>query len=107
MTVARFSWVFVTMISVAATGTPTAQTPPLTPDVPAKFEAPSATNDYVERDVMIPMDKTAFATLRELTLLGYFTSEIGCTQALAYEAVPGGYRGCIDLKPGQKAWATR
>ena len=53
------------------------------------------------------MDKAAFATLKELTLLGYFTSEIGCTQALAYEAVPGGYRGCIDLKPGQKAWATR
>jgi hypothetical protein len=45
--------------------------------------------------------------LRELTLLGYFSSEIGATQALAYDAVPGGYRGCLDLKPGQKAWATR
>jgi glucoside 3-dehydrogenase (cytochrome c) hitch-hiker subunit len=45
--------------------------------------------------------------LRELTLLGYFSSEIGATQTLAYDAVPGGYRGCLDLKPGQKAWATR
>jgi Gluconate 2-dehydrogenase subunit 3 len=45
--------------------------------------------------------------LRELTLLGYFSSEIGATRALAYDAVPGGYRGCVDLKPGQKAWATR
>jgi hypothetical protein len=53
------------------------------------------------------MDKTVFATLKELTVLGYFSSEIGCTQALAYEAVPGGYKGCLDLKPGQKAWATR
>jgi len=52
------------------------------------------------------MDKPAFAVLKDLTMLGYFTSEIGCTQALAYEAVPGGYRGCLDLKPGQKAWAT-
>jgi hypothetical protein len=53
------------------------------------------------------MNADALALLRELTLLGYFTSEIGATQALAYEAVPGGYRGCVDLKPGQKAWATR
>ncbi len=53
------------------------------------------------------MDKAAFAVLKDLTLLGFFTSEIGCTQALAYEAVPGAYRGCLDLKPGQRAWATR
>jgi hypothetical protein len=53
------------------------------------------------------MTPEVFTMLRELTLLGYFTSEIGATQALAYDAVPGGYRGCLDLKPGQKAWATR
>ena len=53
------------------------------------------------------MAPDALGLLRELTLLGYFTSEIGATQAMAYEAVPGGYRGCVDLKPGQKAWATR
>jgi hypothetical protein len=49
----------------------------------------------------------ALGVLRDLTLLGYFTSQVGATQALAYESVPGLYRGCIDLKPGQKAWATR
>src|SRR5208282_654146 len=32
-----------------------AQTPPLTPDIPAKFEAPTASYDYVKREVMIPM----------------------------------------------------
>src|SRR5881397_1773907 len=32
-----------------------AQTPPLTPEIPAKFEAPTASYDYVKRDVMIPM----------------------------------------------------
>jgi hypothetical protein len=53
------------------------------------------------------MERAAFATLRELTTLGYFTSEVGCTKALAYAAVPGAYEGCVDLKPGQKAWATR
>lgn len=53
-------------------------------------------------------DKTPqfFRMVKELTLFGYFTSEIGCTQALAYEWVPGRYEGCVPLKPGQKAWAT-
>ena len=46
-----------------------------------------------------------FQLVKELTLLGYFTSEVGATQALEYVAVPGRYDGCIDLKPGQKAWA--
>jgi hypothetical protein len=53
------------------------------------------------------MDATAFALLNELTLLGYFTSEVGATRTLAYDAVPGSYHGCVDLKPGQRAWATR
>lgn len=46
-----------------------------------------------------------FRLIKELTLLGYFTSEQGATQALEYVAVPGRYDGCVDLKPGQKAWA--
>jgi uncharacterized protein len=32
-----------------------AQTPALTPDIPAKFEARTASYDYVKREVMIPM----------------------------------------------------
>jgi hypothetical protein len=44
--------------------------------------------------------------LKDLTLVGFFTSRIGATQVLAYEAVPGGYQGCLELRPGQKAWAT-
>lgn len=46
-----------------------------------------------------------FKLIKELTLLGYFTSEPGATMALEYVAVPGRYDGCIDLKPGEKAWA--
>ena len=36
-----------------------------------------------------------FAGLKETTVLGYCTSEIGATQALAYAHVPGDYRGCL------------
>jgi len=44
--------------------------------------------------------------LKDLTLVGFFTSKIGATQVLRYEKVPGGYQGCVELRPDQKAWAT-
>src|SRR5262245_9108041 len=31
------------------------QTPPLTPDIPERFNEPTSAYDYVKRDVMIPM----------------------------------------------------
>lgn len=46
-----------------------------------------------------------FRLMKELTLLGYFTSEVGSTQALRYVAVPGRYDACIPYKKGDKAWA--
>ena len=47
-----------------------------------------------------------FRMMKELTLWGFFTSEIGATQALRFVAVPGRYEGCIPYKKGDKAWAT-
>ena len=47
-----------------------------------------------------------FNLMYELTCLGYYTSEIGATQALRYVHIPGKYEACISLQPGQKAWAT-
>ncbi len=47
-----------------------------------------------------------FAMMKQLTLLGFFTSKEGATQALRYVAVPGKYEGCVDYKKGDKAWAT-
>ena len=47
-----------------------------------------------------------FQLFYELTCLGYYTSEIGATQALRYVHIPGRYEACIPLQPGQKAWAT-
>lgn len=46
-----------------------------------------------------------FAIARDLTMLGFFTSEIGATKAYDYVAIPGRYDGCVDLKPGQRVWA--
>lgn len=43
--------------------------------------------------------------LKELTMVGYFTSEVGATQVLQYDPVPGAYHGCVSLKEVGKAWA--
>lgn len=44
-----------------------------------------------------------FRVIKDLVLWGYFTSEIGTTQALRYVAVPGRYE-TIDYKKGDRAW---
>jgi hypothetical protein len=46
-----------------------------------------------------------FTMLKQLTMLGFFTSEPGMTKALRYNPVPGRYEGCIPYKKGDKAWA--
>lgn len=46
-----------------------------------------------------------FRMMKELTLLGYFTSEVGQKKGLRYEPVPGRYEGCVPYKKGDKAWA--
>jgi hypothetical protein len=43
-------------------------------------------------------------TMKDLTVLGYFTSEPGATKAAEYLEVPGKYEG-IKLTKGQKVWA--
>lgn len=45
-----------------------------------------------------------YALIKQLTILGYFTSEIGVTQALRYQPVPGSYDGCVPHKEGTPAW---
>ena len=58
--------------------------------------------------VQITADSPAhyFRMMKELALLGYFTSEIGCKQAQRYEETPGSYEPCVPYKPGEKAWAA-
>jgi outer membrane murein-binding lipoprotein Lpp len=59
----------------------------------AKTKTPEQPNHY-------------FRMMKELTLLGYFTSEVGATQALRYLPVPGKYVGDYPYKKGDRAWAT-
>src|SRR6266699_3554613 len=47
-----------------------------------------------------------FRMMKELALLGYFTSEVGMTQALRYVEAPGRYDPCVPYKPGDRDWAS-
>lgn len=46
-----------------------------------------------------------FHLFKQLTLLGYFTSELGATKALRYVQIPGRYDGDYPYKKGDRAWA--
>ena len=45
----------------------------------------------------------AFRTLKALTLVGYYTSEVGATRELRHVAVPGRFEGCV---PVGRTWAV-
>ena len=47
-----------------------------------------------------------FRMMKELALIGYFTSEIGCTVAQRYVETPTRFDSCIPYTPGEPAWAT-
>jgi hypothetical protein len=47
-----------------------------------------------------------FRMMKELALLGYFTSKVGCTQAMRYVEAPGRFDPCIPYTPGEPAWAS-
>jgi hypothetical protein len=47
-----------------------------------------------------------FRMMKELALLGYFTSEIGCAQAQRYVESPGRFDPCVPYVKGQPAWAS-
>jgi hypothetical protein len=46
-----------------------------------------------------------YTMMKQLTLWGYFSSEIGSKQALRWLPIPGKYDGAFPYKKGDKAWA--
>ena len=46
-----------------------------------------------------------FRMIKELALVGYFTSEIGYREAMRFAETPGRFEPCVPYAPGDKAWA--
>jgi gluconate 2-dehydrogenase gamma chain len=53
-----------------------------------------------------PERQPFFRTMKELTLLGYYTSQIGATQELKYAPIPGRFDGCVPFATIGRAWST-
>jgi gluconate 2-dehydrogenase gamma chain len=61
-----------------------------------------------ERSENKPEKRPFILMMKELTMLGFFTSEPGATQVLQYDPVPGAYKGCIPVSEAGngRTWAT-
>jgi len=44
-----------------------------------------------------------FHMFKQLTLTGYFTSEVGDKQALHFQVIPGHYDGCVNIAPAERS----
>ena len=47
-----------------------------------------------------------FRMMKELTMLGFFTSEPGMTKAMRYKESPGPFQPCVPYTKGDPAWAA-
>jgi len=56
----------------------------------ARMEPPEPTHNF-------------FHTFKQLTLTGYFTSEVGAKQALHFQMIPGHYDGCVPFAPAERS----
>jgi gluconate 2-dehydrogenase gamma chain len=71
--------------------------------------AAAAEKQQADNDVPAGERKRPFVLMmKELTLLGFFTSQVGATQVLQYEPVPGRFQACIPIAEAGngKQWAT-
>lgn len=70
---------------------------------------PAAEQDAILRRIAVDSqakEKSFFHQLRELTLLGYFTSEPVAKNVLHYDPVPGKFQADVPLaEVGNRAWA--
>lgn len=64
-----------------------------------EYKAKNTLYDYV------PTPPHYYTLMKQLTLLGFFTSKTGMTETLRHEPVPGKYNGAFPYAKGDKAWA--
>lgn len=63
--------------------------------------------EFVSQFISNEENRDFFLLFKQTTLMGFFTSEMGATQVLQYDPIPGGYWGCESLEElGSKTWAT-
>ncbi|MBT6033607.1 MAG: gluconate 2-dehydrogenase subunit 3 family protein [Kordiimonadaceae bacterium] len=51
-------------------------------------------------------EQNIYRELRELILFGYYTSEVGASEELLYDPIPGDFKGCVPYSEIGKAWSA-
>jgi len=51
-------------------------------------------------------DELQFKALKSLLVFGYFTTEVGATKALSYQAIPGGFKGSVPYDSVGKSYGS-
>jgi len=64
----------------------------------AAINRPPRPPDYEDHDRQLEGD--FFSVFKNITLHGYYTSEIGFTQELKLQIIPGAQHGCVPRGPG-------
>lgn len=68
-----------------------------------------ALNGEQRHDLLLQLEEgplpTYYEMIKQLTVWGYFASEVGSTQARRFLAIPGRYQGVVEIEPGTRAWA--
>lgn len=59
----------------------------------------------VDHEGDVTGDPSFFHMLKELTLVGYYTSEVGATEELRFVQVPGRWEGCVPFEEVGRTWA--
>lgn len=73
------------------------------------MEADAADSDWysgARRPGDFASDAPFICQFKELTVYGFFTSEVGATQVLRYNAMPMYFDGDRPLEPGAGGWST-
>ena len=73
-----------------------------------KFHDAAVSEERRQHSAQTHLQRPFVLLTKELTLLGFFTSEVGATQVLQYIAIPGAYHGCLPLHQAGngKTWAV-
>ncbi len=50
------------------------------------------------------VEKPFFASIKEWTVVGFLTSELGATALRTHSHMPGRFDGCAAVEPGQRPW---
>ncbi|WP_316836942.1 gluconate 2-dehydrogenase subunit 3 family protein [Pedobacter nutrimenti] len=71
------------------------------------FENKDDADHFVRKIRKKVMGDSFLMTIKNYTVIGYCSSELGATHGLAYDYIPSNFEACVPLKAGQRSWATK